>query len=92
MEDKMFDLMSKIYSEMKQGFTAVDKRFEHVEKRLDNIESEIKDLKKDVIRLENDLKPKVEAALDGYKQHTAILDRIEKEVSRQDEIIMRRIK
>lgn len=85
MEDKMFELMSKMYSEVKQGFAAVDKR-------LDNIENDIKDLKKDVVRLENDLKPKVEATLDGYKQHTDMLERIEKEVSRQDEIIMRRIK
>lgn len=85
LEDKMFELMSKMYSEMKQNFANVDKR-------LDSIESDVKSLKKDIIRMENDLKPKVEAALDGYKQHTDVLERIEKEVSRQDEIIMRRIK
>lgn len=85
MDDKMFELVSKMYSEMKQGFAAVDKRFE-------SLENEVKGIKKDIIRLENDLKPKVEAALDGYKQNTDMLERIEKEVSRQDEIIMRRIK
>ncbi len=82
MENKLFELMSKMYSEMKQGFSSVDKRFESVEKRLDNIENDIQGLKKDVVRLENDLKPKVEAALDGYKQHTDILERIETEVIR----------
>lgn len=81
----MIELMGKMYSEMKQGFA-------NVNQRLDCLESDVKGLKKDIIRIENDLKPKVEAALDGYKQHTDILGRIEKEVSRQDEIIMRRIK
>lgn len=33
--------------------------------------------------MENELNPKVNALFDGYKQHTDILERIEKEVSRQ---------
>ncbi|MFZ5353379.1 MAG: hypothetical protein ACOZCL_11765 [Bacillota bacterium] len=99
MEDKIFELMEKLYrelssfrSETNEKFEGIDKRFEGVDKRFDNLESDVKSLKKDIIRIENDLKPKIEAALDGYKQHTDILERIEKEVSRQDEIIMRRIK
>lgn len=44
------------------------------------------------ITLENDIKPKIQALFDGYKQHTDQLDRIEKEVSRHDEFILRRIK
>jgi uncharacterized protein YukE len=77
-EDKMFDLVSKMYSEMKQGFAEVNGKMEV--------------LSKQVINLENDLKPKVEALFDGYKQHTDMLEHIKNEVSRQDEIIMRRIK
>lgn len=56
----MFELLSKMYTEMKQGFSSVDKR-------LDDLESDVKSIKKDGIRIENDLKPKLEAALDGYK-------------------------
>jgi hypothetical protein len=56
------------------------------------LQSEVKTIGNQIVKLENDLKPKIEAALDGYKQNTDILERIEKEVTRQDEIIMRRIK
>ena len=48
--------------------------------------------KSDIVRLENELNPKVQALFDGYKQHTDILERIEKEVNKQEEIIMRRVK
>ena len=85
MEDKSFELLTKIYSEMKEQFTEVNSR-------IDTLQTEVKTIGNQVTKFENDLKPKVEAALDGYTQHTDILERIEKEVTRQDEIIMRRIK
>ena len=36
--------------------------------------------------------PKIDALFDGYKQNADKLDRIEKEVSKHEEIILRRIK
>lgn len=42
--------------------------------------------------IENDVSPKLNALFDGYKQNTEKIDRIEKEVSKQEEIIMRRVK
>lgn len=92
MEDKSFELLTKMYSEMKEQFAAVNGRISAIDGRIDTLQSEVKTISNQVIRFENDLKPKVEAALDGYKQHADILERIEKEVTRQDEIIMRRIK
>lgn len=80
LEDKTFELLTKMYSEMKG-------QFEEVKSKLDE-----KADKSDIVRMENELNPKVEALFDGYKQHTDLLERIAKEVSRQDEIIMRRIK
>jgi predicted nuclease with TOPRIM domain len=62
-------------------------QFKEVKNKLDE-----KADKNDIVRMENELNPKVNALFDGYKQHTDILERIEKEVSRQDEIIMRRTK
>ena len=53
--------------------------------RLDRIENI-------VTRIENDHGEKLEALLDGYKQNAEKIDRIEKEVSKQEEIIMRRVK
>lgn len=80
MEDKVFDLIEKMYAEMKQQFNEVNQK---LDKKAD---------KSDIVRLENDLVPKIEALFDGYKQNTEKLDRIENEVSKQEEIIMRRVK
>lgn len=80
MDDKMFELLTKMYSDMAE-------QFKEINRKLDN-----KADKNDIIRLENELNPKVQALFDGYKQHTDILDRIEKEITRQDEFIIKRVK
>ena len=48
-------------------------QFKNINNKLDE-----KADKSDIVRFENDLNPKVEALFDGYKQHTDILERIEK--------------
>ncbi len=80
MEDKSFELLTKMYSEMTEQFKEINKKLDE------------KADKNDIIRLENELNPKVKALFDGYKQHTDILERIETEVTKQEEIIMRRVK
>ncbi len=83
--NKSFELMTKIYSDMQEGFKNVNKEFKKVHNRLDNLE-------RTVIRIENDHGRKFEALFDGYTQNSKKLDRIEKEVTRHEEIIIRRIK
>lgn len=80
MEDKTFELLTKMYSEMAEQFKGINKKLDE------------KADKSDIIRLENELAPKVQALFDGYKQHTDVLERIENEVTKQEEIIMRRVK
>jgi len=94
LEDKVFELMSKMYSEMTGKFGEINKQFNELNKQFNELNRKLDEKadKSDIVRMENELNPKVEALFDGYKQHTDILERIEKEVSRQDEIIMRRIK
>ncbi|MDD4503300.1 MAG: hypothetical protein PHS15_00565 [Clostridiaceae bacterium] len=87
MEDKVFELLTEMYSKMAEQFKEINGKFEEVNRKLDE-----KADKSDIIRLENELNPKVKALFDGYKQHTDMLERIEKEVTKQDEIIMRRVK
>lgn len=81
-DDKMFELMTKMYAEMENGFKNVNERIDGLENKVD----------KTNITIENDIKPKIEALFDGYKQNTDKLDRIEKQVSKHDEFIIRRIK
>lgn len=66
MEDKMFELMIKMYAEMKQGFVNVDSKFADIDNKFENIDNKLENLSRQVMSLENDLKPKVETALDGY--------------------------
>jgi len=42
--------------------------------------------------MEHDIKSKIDALFDGWKQNTTQLERIEEEVSRHEEVILRKIK
>ena len=71
MEDKTFDLVTQLYSEMTKQFELINHRFEAIEKKLDS-----KADASDIIRLENVLVPKVDALLDGYIQLSEKQDEI----------------
>ncbi len=49
-------------------------------------------LKKTNAKIDHEIIPKIDVLFDGHKQNADKLDRIEKEVSKQEEIILRRIK
>lgn len=87
--EKLFDLMTQMYTEMKDGFKKVDARFEVLDERVSNLEKESKKMH---IILENDIKPDIKALFDGYKHNTEQLTRIQNEVKQHDEVILRRIK
>lgn len=82
MDDKLFELIEKMYSDLKNEISSVKK----------DLTNEIRTVGNQVLKLENDVNPKMEALFDGYKQNTETLERIETEVSKQEEIIMRRVK
>ena len=91
-EDKTLELIEKMYLEF-------SKRFEKLEQDNKDIKNDYKDLResvnsihKTVIRIENNHGEKLDALFDGYKQNAERLDRIEKEVSRHDEMLLRKIK
>lgn len=83
--EKLFEFMTKMYSEMQEGFKKVNTELSEVKTRLTSVENI-------VTRIEHDHGQKLQALFDGYKQHTDQLERIEKEVSKHDEFILRRIK
>ncbi|MGB4313010.1 MAG: hypothetical protein ACOX0L_09590 [Natronincolaceae bacterium] len=58
----------------------------------DGFEEVKNEVKKTNIKIDHEIMPKIDALFDGYKQNSEKLDRIEKEVSRHEEIILRRIK
>ncbi|WP_321834027.1 hypothetical protein [Clostridium butyricum] len=76
--NEMFELMTKMYSEMQEGFSSVNQRLDKVESRLDTVENKLNSVETEVtktnITIENDIKPKIEALFDGYKQNTEAIN------------------
>ena len=71
---------------------AVDSKVDAIDKKVDVLDKRVDAIDRTVIRMENDNNIHHTALFDGWKQNTQQLERIENEVSKQDEIIMRRIK
>ncbi|NLO38019.1 MAG: hypothetical protein GX115_00820 [Ruminiclostridium sp.] len=63
MEDKTFELLTKMYSDFSEFRKETSQRF-------DKVESEIKTVGNQVARLENDHGQKLDSLFDGYKQLT----------------------
>lgn len=72
-------------SEMRERFNQVDERFNQIEQRIDKVE-------KTVVKIEHEHGEKLSALFDGYKQNSDKLDRIEAEVSKHEEVILRRMR
>ena len=81
----MFELMEKMYTEFSERFNSMDKRF-------DNVEYDLKEVKQMVINIENDHGKKLSILFDGNIQNSDKLDRIEAEVSKHEDFILRRVK
>lgn len=75
--NELFELMTKMYSDMQEGFSSVNKRLDNVENRLDKVANEVT---KTNITIENDVKPKIEALFDGYKQNTEAINELANKV------------
>ncbi len=95
-EDKVLNLLEKMYIEFNgkfekidQRFEKIDQRFEKIDQRFDGLEHRIEKLE---LKVENDISKKIEVLFDGQKQMFAQLNRIEEKVDQHDEIIIKRIK
>jgi len=79
--EKIYDLLEKVYIELQETKDEVK-----------GVKDEVKEVKDRVTIIEQDHGKKLDALFDGYKQNSEKLDRIEKELAKHDEIILRRIK
>ncbi|MBU3156891.1 hypothetical protein [Clostridium estertheticum] len=73
-ENKIFEFMTKMYSEMQEGFKDIKTEVKENTKRLDAIENDVKKLG---VRIDGKLIPTSDALLDGYKgnsEHITIID------------------
>ena len=98
-EEKILSLLEKMYIDFDKRFEGMDKRFEGMDKRLESIEAEfsgingrLTNVEGIVVRIEKDHGQKLGALFDGYKLNSEKLERIEAEVIKHEEIILRRIR
>jgi septal ring factor EnvC (AmiA/AmiB activator) len=78
-------ILTKDVTEVKQDMAGM-------KSDLSELKQDVSGLKKDVIRLEQKVDENLSALHDGRVQTNQILERIEAEVTKHDEFIMRRIK
>ena len=74
MEDKVFELISKMYSEMQEGFKEVNVKIEGIDVKIDSMEKDVKELKEGQKNIENlilELDPK------NANRHLEISEQIE---------------
>lgn len=88
--------MTKMYNEMQEGFKKVDEEFKKVDEKFKKVDEEFKKVHNDIakiqVTIENEIKPDIKASLEGYSHIYNKLENIEKEVSKHDEIILRRVR
>lgn len=89
---KMRNDMQNGFSEVNQRLDRVESRLDGVESRLDGVESRLEQVENRVTVIEQDHGKKLDLLFDGYVQNSETLNRIEKEVSKHEEIILRRVK
>jgi archaellum component FlaC len=89
---ELLELIATQVGNLTQDVGDLKKGQANLEKKVDSMEKKVDAIDKTVIRIENEHGNKLTALFDGHKQNADKLDRIEKEVTKQEEIIMRRIK
>ncbi|HEX3028272.1 MAG TPA: hypothetical protein VHT34_02965 [Clostridia bacterium] len=88
MDDKFFDLLTIMHNDIKDLKSDVT----DLKNRVDSIDKRVNSIDNTVIKMENDNKAQFGALFDGYKQNTEQLNRIEKEVTKHEEFILKRVK
>lgn len=89
--DKQFQQVDSKIDSLDSRIDSLDNRIDSLDNRITNLENELKDVKKVVIKIEHDHGDKLKALFDGFKQNSDKLDRIEAEVTKHDEFILKKI-
>ncbi|MCR3922509.1 MAG: hypothetical protein NUK65_08345 [Firmicutes bacterium] len=87
-EEKIYNLLEKVYIELQ----ATKSDITNIQSEIGEVKTEVKTIKDTVIKIENEHGNKLGVLFDGYKQNSEKLDRIETEVAKHEEIILRRVR
>lgn len=92
---ELFELITKMYSEFTTKMDTIHSEMQDMKSNMatkDDIAKVESKVDKLSIKVEQDIEPKIQSLFDGYSAHTEQLNRIEDEVARHDEVIIRRVK
>ena len=89
---ELLELVAAQVGNLTNNVQDLQNEMQEVKGGIKGLKGEVADIKKRVIHIENDHGAKLDALFDGYKQNDDKLTRIEAEVSKHDEFILRRIK
>ena len=91
--EQLFEFMTRTYSNLDKKIGSLDERIGDINKEMQEGFKEMKnEIKKVNIKIDHEIVPKIDALFDGHKQNSDKLSRIEEEISKHEEIILRRIK
>ncbi|MGI6307459.1 MAG: hypothetical protein ACOX1X_02415 [Dethiobacteria bacterium] len=90
MDSRMTSMDSRMTS-MEANMATKDE-LASIKSELAEVKADVKFTKETVVKVENDHGQKLNALFDGYKLNSEKLDRIENEVTKHEEIILRRIR
>jgi len=91
LETKM-DFLEEGQSILASEIKGIKEENKGIKEEIKGIEEIVNSINNAVIKIENVHGDKLSALFDGWKQNTEQLKRIEKEVSRHEEVILRKIK
>lgn len=80
--EKLFEFMEKMYSEMQQGFKEVRGDIKEMKTNISGVKNDIKKIYFNIEALDR----KVDYSLEGHKTDMEQINRIETEVSKQQEV------
>jgi hypothetical protein len=66
-DERLFDLMSKMYGEFRDFKKEVNERFDGIDQRFDASDKRIDNLSNQFVRFEDEIKQDISALFDGYK-------------------------
>jgi hypothetical protein len=89
---ELLELVLAQVSKLTTDMDGVKSGIKGIKSEMSEMKSEISDVKKTVVKIEHEHGEKLAALFDGYKQNSDKLDRIEAEVSKHEEIILRRVR
>lgn len=88
MENKIFELMEKMYGEMQE----LKSEMQGLKSEMQEAKSRLGSVEKTVLKIENNHGEKLDALFDGYKQNSEKLEEIDEKVSKHEEFIITRVK